>query len=51
MLDDAEAILVVAVVDALGNRVTAEPDYRVLAPWKVTDEMVEAYFTLIGDRE
>ena len=34
---DPAALFVVSVVDALGNTMTAEPDYRVLAPWMVTD--------------
>ena len=34
---DPEGLFVVSVVDALGNTTTAEPDYRVLAPRKLTD--------------
>ncbi|MFI7575646.1 SpvB/TcaC N-terminal domain-containing protein [Micromonospora sp. NPDC049497] len=34
---DPEGLFVVTVVDPAGNRVTVEPDYRVLAPWKMTD--------------
>jgi RHS repeat-associated protein len=48
---DTEKLFVVGVEDAVGNTVAANIDYRVLAPWKVTDEndnWTEAAFDELG---
>jgi RHS repeat-associated protein len=34
---DSDDLLMVSTTDAVGNTVTAENDYRVLAPWRLTD--------------